>query len=553
MSGLELSGDGDSSDGEWNFQPVPCERRGSLASATSATSASSAHGSATHSAGTALAPSPVKHKIEVVPQVARLVAQMRITNPEVLRVTRAHQAFENCASAFRAEERSLHHKSWKSERISRFWSHSWHGNAWAKVATLLVLYNGLASVLLGTCAALVMMCLFSFRLLPGFSRGVENAEEFLWSTWSVATGLVVSVTVFILWKPRQLVFFDRVCISEDPALKTAAIFSLAGMLKNSNEMLVLWDPTWSDRLWCLFELAAFLKCKKTDKEKVLIVRPTFVGPCSIAVFLTVCAAMLGLTTLPMPLGKGLVVLIPLLGLLIFGSLGGFFAVMAFRAYFHSVQLLEEKLLSKSFDSVRSSCCDMGHVGANGRPIVCDREVVEQCVTMWFGSIQAFEESIRSELLDVVTTELRQGVFTKGWALQVSTPILWALMDIAASQFSFGEWENAVENSVLGLLLWLICAPMLVDALILLTRRFCNTATGCGGPIFSDSLLKLAVMLVMILICGLMCAIYLTVRVCFNSSTGLIRAIAASGAFFSLYAVANATKNIYAICTRPARA
>eukprot|EP00438_Fugacium_kawagutii_P017553 Skav228541 [mRNA] locus=scaffold1887:346595:348247:+ [translate_table: standard] len=550
MSGLELGDDGDSSDGEWNFQPVPRERRGSVAS--SATSASSAQSSA--SAATALAaPSPVEHKIEVVPQVARLVAQMRITNPEVLRVTRAHQAFENCATAFRAE-RSLHHKSWKSERISRFWSHSWHGSAWAKVATLLVLYNGLASVLLGTCAALVMMCLFSFRLLPGFSRAVPGAEDHLWSTWSVATGLVVSVAVFILWKPRQLVFFDRLCISEDPALKASAIFSLAGMLKNSNEMLVLWDPSWSDRLWCLFELAAFLKCKKADTEKkLLIVRPTFVGPCSIAVFLTVCAAMLGVTTLPMPLEKGLVVLIPLLGLLVFGTLGGFFAVMAFRAYFRSVQLLEKKLLSRSFDTVRSSCCDMDHVGADGRPIICDREVVEQCVTMWFGSIQAFEESIRSELLEVVTTELRQGVFTKGWALQVSTPILWALMDIVASQFSFGQWENAVENSVLGLLLWLICAPMLVDALILLTRRFCNTATGCGGPTFSDSLLKLAVLLVMILICGLMCAIYLAVRVCFNSSTGLIRAIAASGAFLSLYAATIATKSIYAMCTHPARA
>ena len=56
-------------------------------------------------------------------------------------------------------------------------------------------------------------------------------------------------------------------------------------------MLVLWDPTWSDRLWCVFELAAFLR-SKVASEQVLLIRPTVLGPCSIALFIAAFVVML---------------------------------------------------------------------------------------------------------------------------------------------------------------------------------------------------------------------------------------------------------------------
>eukprot|EP00438_Fugacium_kawagutii_P021616 Skav212200 [mRNA] locus=scaffold754:684013:685305:+ [translate_table: standard] len=394
------------------------------------------------------------------------------------------------------------------------------------------------------------MALFSNDLLPGFSRAVPGAEAILWSPWSMATGLVVSVTCFIFWRPQQEVFFDRVCISEDPELKAHAILSLAGMLKNSKEMLVLWDPSWSDRLWCLFELAAFLKCKKTEgKEKVLIVRPTFVGPCSIAAFLAVCAAMLGLTTLPMPLGFGLVFLIPLVGLMFFGGVVGVFALATFRAYFRSVQILEEKLRSKTFDTVRSSCCEINHINSSGRPVPCDRLIVEQCVTMWFGSIQAFEESFRSELSDVITEELRQNVFTQGWILKVSMPILWAFMDFVATNINIGHWAIATEGSVLCLVVCVLCAPMFGEFGIFLTRRYCRRATCCGGGVFADVLVNLALILALEVIAALMGGLLLATYSTFHSSPASVRGFAVFGAFWSLYIVTQAVKVVYLMWTR----
>ena len=49
-------------------------------------------------------------------------------------------------------------------------------------------------------------------------------------------------------------------------------------------MMILWDPSWSQRLWCLFELAAFLKSKRSSGQE-LVIRPTIIGTVSIGCFL----------------------------------------------------------------------------------------------------------------------------------------------------------------------------------------------------------------------------------------------------------------------------
>ena len=48
-------------------------------------------------------------------------------------------------------------------------------------------------------------------------------------------------------------FLDRICINQaNKNMKTEAILSLAGLLRKSDTMLILWDPSWTTRLWCLF-------------------------------------------------------------------------------------------------------------------------------------------------------------------------------------------------------------------------------------------------------------------------------------------------------------
>ena len=171
------------------------------------------------------------------------------------------------------------------DKIATFWSHSWHGSRWQKISTLFLLYNGwvsasqliqcrkikfhvfvssdviyykwnirkvfsfsfafifialflvtwLAKVVFGTLAALLMSTLFACGILPGFSR-LAIFPEIPFSIWGLTTGILVTLLLFCFGRPKQEVFFDRICIHPgDEALKLDAIFSLAGILKESKD------------------------------------------------------------------------------------------------------------------------------------------------------------------------------------------------------------------------------------------------------------------------------------------------------------------------------
>ena len=210
-----------------------------------------------------------------------------------------------------------------------------------------------------------------------------------YSCWSLWAGFLVTSLAMILWRPQSRVFLDRICISQtDVALKTQAIFSLAGLLKKSDSMLILWDPSWTERLWCLFELAAFLQSKK-DLKKELIIRPTFLGPVHIAVFLTCVAGMIPLTMAPMDVNSGPTSLVvPSIFVCASGFAAFYVAMSTLRRYFRDLDIMKQQLLSISFDTARSSCCDTNHVGESGAPVFCDRRIVKECVNVWFGSEEA---------------------------------------------------------------------------------------------------------------------------------------------------------------------
>ena len=55
-------------------------------------------------------------------------------------------------------------------------------------------------------------------------------------------------------------------------------------------------------------------------------------------------------------------------------------------------------------------------------MLCDRKVVKECVKIWFGSQEAFEETVRSEVLETLTVVLSEGVFTNRWILGVTSPL-----------------------------------------------------------------------------------------------------------------------------------
>ncbi|CAE7518373.1 unnamed protein product [Symbiodinium sp. CCMP2456] len=145
-----------------------------------------------------------------------------------------------------------------------------------------------------------------------------------------------------------------------------------------------------------------------------------------------------------------------------------------RSYFRDLDTMKLQLLSISLDSTRSSCCDLHHVSPSGERMLCDRKIVKECVKIWFGSVLTFEDTVRTEVLDILNRDLTQKVFSTPWALGVTSPIILAFMDVSASwtqaDHPWELWEHpAVALLLEGLMIWFLFVPANKDLLILLLR------------------------------------------------------------------------------------
>ena len=289
---------------------------------------------------------------------------MDVINPEVLRVTPAYRAFERCAQALRVgKDGDLYFKSEKSDKVSTFWSHSWRGGHRGKIMTLMTFYNEAPAVILGSLVAVLMMFLFGFADLPAWYRIESNGVGY--ARWSLCSGFLATSMAMLFWRPQDRVFLDKICIHEkDLTLKTQAIFSLAGLLKKSDLMLILWDPTWTERMWCLFELAAFLKSRKAQTTKQeLIIRPVLLGPVSIAMFITSSVVMFPLTFLGGAVSGGIMTYAPLVSLIFLGGLVTIYMfVGTLRSYFQDLETMKQAVegdlfWSRSVHLLRAGPCE----------------------------------------------------------------------------------------------------------------------------------------------------------------------------------------------------
>lgn len=230
-------------------------------------------------------------------------------------------------------------------------------------------------------------------------------------------------------------------------------------------MLVLWDSTYVSRLWCIFELAAFLRNNQQatsgsyiggsdsalnvpqgrhgsrGAHDCLLVRPVTLGPCTLGVYLT--AMSLGVTHLiPHTIWWMR---------LCFQVVPAFFSIHVFRNYTCSVHTLAQELETFSMKQTKCGCCAVNHVHPEtGAKILCDRHVVEACVRSWFGKISSFEKYVRSTFDVNLRQQLGiQYAFPYSWALCALSPVLWAEMDVIAAVSHTGSYERITARLLLG--------------------------------------------------------------------------------------------------------
>ena len=73
----------------------------------------------------------------------------------------------------------------------------------------------------------------------------------------------------LFWQRGKGIFLDTLCIKQDDSRwKALALLSMPALLKASDSLLVLWDPSYTRRLWCCFEIAAFYIPAQPGRSRV---------------------------------------------------------------------------------------------------------------------------------------------------------------------------------------------------------------------------------------------------------------------------------------------
>ncbi|CAE7192480.1 unnamed protein product [Symbiodinium sp. CCMP2456] len=351
------------------------------------------------------------------------IEQMQAIRPETLRGVRVWKLLCYLPSAWlRGNLKDLHGWSQQTAQFDQFCSHSWQGSRWTKYGNMLYLHNCMPASIAGTLSSSIACGLVSAGYLGVHER------------WCLPFGIVAFCITLLLWHPQKLVFLDIVCIHQsDQRRKGQALLSMGAFLKQSKSMLVLWDPTWVTRLWCIFEIAAFLHSRSPGRKADLQIVPPLFGPvlllrvvltCAICMMYDYVNSSMASSGESMLVGElSLVVLA--LHLVVFLS----FATHALRGYARSVETLQEQLRDFKVEHVRSACCDRGH---ENNSLICDREVLLQCIAVWYKSLDSFERHVQTEVRMAVIDQLAYNAISYQHILLVSTPWVWLRLGYAAS-------------------------------------------------------------------------------------------------------------------------
>lgn len=286
--------------------------------------------------------------------------------------------------------------------------------------------------------------------------------------WCTATAGLVFLVVLLLGKPWSLIFLDQVCINQkNPEQKAKGIMSIGAFLKYSKELLVVWDKTYAGRLWCLLELAAFLTSHEEPGKKVTI-RPTAMAPCILGFGVALWAS-----TIHVILASEK---IPADSLVVFLTRWFFFYIAAsyLREHYRNTESMLKELSDFTVRGAKCHCCNDGEACNSN---VCDRAIMSRCLRMWYGSVDAFEATVRTRVRTMLYRQLGGVVFPYGWQVIVSSPILWGFADTMAARGRIENWKVAAILFSRGLTWCFFLFPLILQA-TLLSLKCLHRVQGC---------------------------------------------------------------------------
>ncbi|KAF4696488.1 hypothetical protein FOZ60_000178 [Perkinsus olseni] len=263
------------------------------------------------------------------------------------------------------------------EELDMFLSHSWSGSPFWKHLTLIsILYvkTGYIAML-----ATVIPLSVGIYFLPAHQRIAALVVQILG-----AIAFVLGICFGHLVPSRsnkRMVFLDKCCIPQnDSAARRQGIYNMDAFLRRSKQLFILWTPDYFSRLWCVYELASYLR---THNEKTTRFRSV---PCfRFFIYATLCE--FAILLMVRVLGEDwsfedlpyIVVALDIF-LEVMASIALCFVILYFFVPAKSI-------LAAQLSSLTVASAECSWTG--------DKRMLRSIIEGWYGSDQEFERSIRT--------------------------------------------------------------------------------------------------------------------------------------------------------------
>jgi len=372
--------------------------------------------------------------------------------------------------------------------IDIFLSHTWSSNEYLKYVAMLYHFNGRSSFLAAHSAALAtFLVLLAVKQLtpyggylpvfyvpmPGnveeYPRGLPVCGPCFFVGCVVQVGAYVFGHLIWSWAPgggyQKTVFLDKCCIHQvDAEKKRRGVEHVGSFVKQSRTMFIPFDDDYFERLWCAYELAAFVRYKKSD----VINRLNFM-PIKVAVF------VFGIALLGFVGTTGFMFMVAVNDLLfqfwipqnwleyfaIWGTGGTLIFGVPKFIFCHlsqqSRKILDDKLANFTVRDAKVTVED-------------DRNMIEQCIREWFGSVQVFDLIVQRVFPEIVNRALgtEQQALRFADVLQENAGVLF-LFIYDASLVAYPNTERVARALATGFSAHCVIDPLFLYSLNMLAQ------------------------------------------------------------------------------------
>lgn len=360
--------------------------------------------------------------------------------PEVIRGVHLRSLLGRCGanlhSSTSTRTKALYPSSLRVEMIDVFVSHSWHASGALKFLAVSGYHNSVAATVIGSLSFCLFLSLWLVGMLPTWKKSIDyNFVDSLllgctppvnaaaWGGLGFSGAYVVVVLfwqqlkygllcLFGMQRYESVFFFDKACIhQDDPMLKRKGINAIGGFLLRSRKLLIVWEQTHFERMWCVFEMAVWLTL---GRPQDIIFLP--ISLYAFEFFLTItialsCVVWIGLLALELP--QWFVRVLTAWGLA--GRLIPFFlffllawvalpcVVYSVRKYIRARDNILLQL--QKFTVANAKCTDEN-----------DRTYITDIICNMYGGVDSFDMDLRDNIRMTLSAQLGEAMTIPYWLL-----------------------------------------------------------------------------------------------------------------------------------------